>query len=294
MNTVPPRISLITVNYNQAPFIQQTIESVLSQGYPNLEYIVIDGGSTDGSVDIIQKYESQLAYWVSEPDEGQYHAINKGFERASGEVLGWINSDDFLLPGCLGALGSIFQSLPDVQWLTSRMLVICSEYGVLQAHSDAGMSGDAYCENVRRGSNFIQQEQTFWRRSLFDKAVGGQIPTRHSHAADMDLWFHFFQHSDCHVVDIPLACLRQRADQRWRHAAGREQDRVLREEHLCDHGLVTQLRRLVYSAGLQNAPVLRSLLRRTLGYSAQKIVMDADGLLSGDPPSWHVNEYKFL
>ncbi len=289
-----PKISIVTVNFNQIRFIEQTIQSVLCQNYPNLEYIVIDGGSTDGSVDIIRKYASELAYWVSEPDDGQYHAINKGFRRASGEVLGWINSDDFLLPNSLWTLGSMFQSLPDVQWLTSRMLVICSEYGVLQIHADSGISGQAYCENARPGSNFIQQEQTFWRRSLFDVAVDGQIPTRHSHAADMDLWFHFFQHSDCHVVDSPLACLRQRADQRWRQTAGREQDKALRQENILRKGLKTRSRRLAYAAKLHRVPVFRSFVRRTLGYDAQKIVMDADGMLSPGPPSWHVNKYRFL
>lgn len=100
-----PRISVVTPSYNQGAFIEETIRSVLLQGYPNLEYIVIDGGSTDQTVDVIRRYEKWLTYWISEKDRGQSHAINKGLARATGELLNWINSDDLLLPGALAAVG---------------------------------------------------------------------------------------------------------------------------------------------------------------------------------------------
>jgi glycosyltransferase involved in cell wall biosynthesis len=122
-----PCISIVTPSYNQGKFIEETIRSVLLQGYPNLEYIVMDGGSTDCSVEIIKKYEAWLTYWVSEPDHGQSHAINKGFEHAHGEILAWINSDDLYAPGAFRKIG---QAVKDIRgsgsswegWLTGECL----------------------------------------------------------------------------------------------------------------------------------------------------------------------------
>ena len=107
-----PRITIITPSYNQGQFLEETIRSVLLQGYPNLEYMVIDGGSTDNSVEIIKKYAPWIDYWVSEPDRGQAHAINKGFARCTGDIVGWINSDDLLLPGALAMVADGYRKNP--------------------------------------------------------------------------------------------------------------------------------------------------------------------------------------
>lgn len=112
-----PKITVVTPNFNQGCFLEETILSVLEQGYPNLEFIVIDGGSTDGSTDIIRKYEKKLAYWVSEPDNGQYHAVQKGFEKSTGEIMTYLNSDDILAKGSLFTAAQIFNDYPQVKWL---------------------------------------------------------------------------------------------------------------------------------------------------------------------------------
>ena len=124
-----PRVTVVTPSFNQAAFLEQTIQSVLSQGYPNLEYMIVDGGSTDGSVAIIQKYASQLAWWGSEKDHGQAEAVNKGFKRASGELVGWLNSDDLYQPGSILAAVEVFQRHPEAGIVYGDVLSInaCGE-----------------------------------------------------------------------------------------------------------------------------------------------------------------------
>jgi glycosyltransferase involved in cell wall biosynthesis len=136
-----PRISVISPSYNQGAYLEEAICSVASQNYPNVEHIVIDGGSTDDSVEILQRHSSHLAYWESEPDRGQSHAINKGMARATGDILTWLNSDDRLAPGSLAAVALAFQqSKAD---LVAGLCTIFDQEGTLFQHMPALKPGPA-------------------------------------------------------------------------------------------------------------------------------------------------------
>lgn len=215
MTSEAPQISIVTPSYNQAKFLEQAIQSVVYQGYPNLEYIVIDGGSSDRSVEILKQHDQHITYWVSQSDRGQSHAINKGFAASSGEIMGWLNSDDFLLPGCLKLVGSLFQAYPQINWLTG-FTCVADENGTLTtirpkpAYSQRLLRAGFY---HGRGLGFVSQEATFWRRSLFDKS-GGKLDETRNFSMDYDLWRRFAVHSNLVVVDTVLAAFRKQQTQK--------------------------------------------------------------------------------
>jgi glycosyltransferase involved in cell wall biosynthesis len=205
----PPRISVVTPSFNQGDFIEATLQSVTGQGYPNLEYVVIDGGSTDGSVDIIRGHEADLAYWVSEPDEGHAHAINKGFARTTGEIMCWINSSDMYYPWTLATIAEIFTQLPEVEWITG-MGSMFDVRGGPRAVSSASGTFNVY--DVLAGDyRWIQQESVFWRRSLWEQA-GGRLDQRLPRTADFDLWLRFFRLAPFHHVQTVLGGFRVHGD----------------------------------------------------------------------------------
>src|SRR5262249_42906894 len=154
------KISIVTPSFNQAAFVEQTIQSVLNQNYPDLEYIVIDGGSTDGSRDIIQKYESRLTHFVSEPDRGHANALNKGFAKSSGEIMAWLNSDDMYFPWTFKTVSEIFEQFPNVNWLAG-MKAFWNDRGVLLG---SGQSLFNLFDYLAGNYRWIQQESVFWRR----------------------------------------------------------------------------------------------------------------------------------
>jgi glycosyltransferase involved in cell wall biosynthesis len=176
-----PLISIVTPSYNQGRFIEGTIRSVLLQGYPNLEYIIIDGGSTDGSLEIIRKYAKWLAYWASEPDKGQAHAINKGFQRASGQILAWLNSDDQYCTKTLHVVARHFRDQPDIGLLFGDCTTVDAE-GVMVDYVK-GKQGDL--AHLLMG-NFIPQPSAFFHRRAW-QAVGGLDVDLHF-ALDYELW----------------------------------------------------------------------------------------------------------
>lgn len=176
-------MSIVTPSYNQAQFLEETILSVLSQDYPNLEYIIIDGGSADGSVDIIRKYEDRLAYWVSEADEGQSDAINKGWRRASGEILAWLNSDDTYVPGAVRAVVQYFKSHPQVDMVYGYLNWI-DESGEVTWTTEPSTTFDL--NRLIYSTFFVPQPTVFFRKHVVDKI--GMLDTSLHYCMDCDLW----------------------------------------------------------------------------------------------------------
>jgi glycosyltransferase involved in cell wall biosynthesis len=180
-----PKISIVTPSFNQGQFLAQTIESVLSQNYPNLEYVIIDGGSTDSSVDIIKRHEKYLSYWISERDKGQSHAINKGYRHCSGDVFNWLNSDDFLHPSALSIIGEYFSD-PAVKVLCGRGNIIV-DGKVIRISSGT----DIYDLNLDKtiGMARIDQPETWFRKVVFDKLT--PVNENLNYVMDRELWLKF-------------------------------------------------------------------------------------------------------
>lgn len=178
----PPLISILTPSYNQGRFLEETIQSVLSQDYPNLEYLIVDGGSTDGSVDIIQRYASRLTWWVSERDNGQTDALNKGFTHARGEIFAWLNSDDTYLPGAVSAAVSYLQGHPEAA------LVYADANLVDEAGRIIGRfpSRQTNLQLLLRGSVHIPQQTAFFRASAWQQVA--PLDPSFRFAMDYDLW----------------------------------------------------------------------------------------------------------
>jgi glycosyltransferase involved in cell wall biosynthesis len=157
-----PKISIVTPSYNQAQYLEQTILSILEQGHEPLELIIIDGGSTDGSVDLIRKYEGRLAYWVSEKDRGQAHALNKGLTRATGEIVAYLNSDDLYLPGAFGAVVRYFNEHQDCKWLCGDTRL----FGEDQADTVVTADVPKSAAHALSWAYTAPQPGMFWKREL--------------------------------------------------------------------------------------------------------------------------------
>lgn len=203
-----PKITIVTPSFNQADYLEETILSIINQNYPNLEYIIIDGGSTDGSVDIIKKYEKHLAYWVSEKDLGQSHAINKGFARATGAILNWINSDDILCENALVNIGNSYQ-----QRKNDNVVIIGNGYEI---DTDSSVLGErkVYLSEESESNLFLKikgnpiQQSIFFSKKAFNEAGGINPLLRYP--MDIDLLAKFgFLNPEVIIVDQFLASFRK-------------------------------------------------------------------------------------
>lgn len=192
-----PRVTIVTPSFNQGLFLEETIRSVLLQGYPNLEYIVIDGGSTDNSVDIIRKYAPWLSFWVSEPDEGQADAINKGFAKSTGDFLGWINSDDYLYPGVINRVVETFQANSSVEMIYGDV-----DCGWPEKNNVRRLFGEQieFIEMLRTVRVPIPQQGSLWRRSVIDRI--GYLDSRWQVILDQEFFTRVAE--KCQILHLPI------------------------------------------------------------------------------------------
>lgn len=203
-----PRISIITPSYNQSQFIRQTIESVLSQKYPYLEYIVKDGGSTDGTVDILKQYCGKII-WSSQKDRGQSYAINKGLQEASGEIVGYLNSDDYLVKDALLTIGNFFTQNRQAFWVTGKCRVVDEKnYEVRKCIT---IYKNFLLKYLRKKSvfqivQFISQPATFWRRSIISQV--GYFDESLHYSMDYDYWLKIWQQHELYYIDKYLSAYR--------------------------------------------------------------------------------------
>lgn len=203
-----PTLSVITPSYNQGEFLEETLRSVIRQDYGPLEYIVIDGGSTDDSVDIIKSYAGNLHYWVSEPDGSHTAGLLKGFARASGEILCWLNSDDLFEPGALVEVGHFFSTHPELSVVYGDALWIDRSGKVVRPKKEHGFNRFIWTYD----HNFIPQPSTFWRKSVYDQ-VGG-LDTSYQLAFDADFWIRLADITPLHHVPRIWSRMRLYPEQR--------------------------------------------------------------------------------
>lgn len=195
-NKLWPKISIVTPNYNQGQFIEETIRSILLQDYPNLEYIIINGGSTDNSVEIIKKYEQWLTYWVSEADSGQTNALNKGFEKATGDLIAWMNADDIYMPGALIQVGQ--------SWINNKKKDNIFIYGNAEIYNELrGISNYRNLENfsvdILSRESFFCSASSFFTKEHFEHV--GRFDESLHYGFDFDFWIRLTE--DSHNVHIP-------------------------------------------------------------------------------------------
>lgn len=210
-----PRISLVTPSFNQGVYVEAAVTSVVSQGYPGLEYIVVDGGSTDTSVEVLRRYAMHFAYWTSERDAGQSDALNRGFARATGEVFGWLNSDDVLLPNALHTVGAYFAQHPECAFVTGDGVFIDAqdtrELFYMRAAAYSFQDLLHYYRDM-----YLPQPSVFFTRRAFQES-GGFDPSL-TYVMDLDLWLRMRQKFELHYIPKCLSKLRLHEDAKGQRA----------------------------------------------------------------------------
>lgn len=202
-----PRMTIITPSFNQGAYIEQTIRSILDQGYPDLEYWVLDGGSTDETLDILRKYESRLQ-WISEKDRGQSHAINKGLRKATGEIIAFLNSDDYYEPGALLKVGQFFAGTPKAAWVTGKCRTVDPQGQEMRRsitlYKNLWLRTRSY--KALLVLNYISQPATFWRKEVVDRI--GEFDEALRYTMDYDYWLRVGQHYRLWFINEYLTAFR--------------------------------------------------------------------------------------
>ncbi len=244
-----PRISIVIPSFNQGRFIEATLRSLLDQSYPSLEVLVIDGGSTDSTVEIIEQYAGHLAYWVSEPDEGQTHALIKGFDRATGEIGGWLCSDDLHEPWTLREVAGFFGAHPQAQVVYGDSSWIDIDGRPIRPKREHAFNRFIWTYDY----NFIPQPSTFWRMSLY-RQVGG-LDQAFDLAMDADLWIRCADVTRLHHVRRYWSRMRFYPQQKnqARRAESNVEDRIMRRRYIGDESLYSLRAKKVIAKGTRIA-----------------------------------------
>jgi len=195
------KISIITPSFNQGKYLKRTILSVLNQGFTNLEFMIFDGGSDDDSVEVIEQFQPHVAHWVSEPDRGQAHAVNKGLERAKGDVIGWLNSDDIYYPGALDTVAAYFQEHPDCMFVYGKANYIDPNDRVIGPYRTRKWSYSALTRNC-----YICQPSVFFRRSVVDRF--GVLDESLQYCMDYEYWLRCGKLAPFTYLDVTLSASR--------------------------------------------------------------------------------------
>jgi glycosyltransferase involved in cell wall biosynthesis len=257
----PLKISVVTACYNQSSTIERTIRSIVGQGYPNLEYIIVDGASKDNTMDIVRNFDSKISKIISEPDDGQYHAIQKGLNLASGDIMAWLNGDDIYFPWTFRLVDKIFTRFPDVDWImglptfTNEDDVVVKLSTQMAGYPRQWIANGWYSESF---GGFLQQESMFWRKSLWDKSP--KLDLSLGLAADFKLWTDFAKLTDLVAVSVPIGSFRDLPDV--------QRSVVMRDTYFSEVESVTQdlpqpnlLWRTIAPRGLVARSFCRSVLR---------------------------------
>jgi glycosyltransferase involved in cell wall biosynthesis len=203
------KVTIITPTYNQAEYIEQTILSVLNQNYKNIEYIIIDGGSNDGTIDIIKKYEDQLSYWISEKDNGQSHAINKGLKLATGDIVNWLNSDDWLEPNAINKIVNYFEKNEEID-------IVFGNCNIVYPENDVSLYTAVPFNPIDFSSRIsVHQPSTFWRMELMNKI--GSVDESLHYCMDYDLWAKMLFTNKSGMLNEVLANFRRYPESKTSH-----------------------------------------------------------------------------